>query len=68
MISSLKPSSAILLPIQSNVYYNEHNRQALLFSCKTYKFGASGTESCLLYVFIRPGGTSKGPFLTHQKI
>ena len=41
--------------------YNEQNTRALLFFCKTYYLGASGTDF-LSYVFVRPGGTPKGLF------
>ena len=46
---------------QYNADDNEQNTQSLLFFCKTYNFGAAGTDF-LSYFFVRPGGTSKGPF------
>ena len=48
--------------MKNNKYDNEKNTQGLLFSCKTYNFGASSTDFKKLYVFVFPGGTSKGPF------
>ena len=47
--------------MKNNADDNEEQIEALLFSCKTYNLGSSGTDflSC---VFLRLGGTSKGPF------
>ena len=47
-IASSTLSAAILSPMKSNSDYNEQNTQALLFYCKTYNLGASGTE-CFSY-------------------
>ena len=52
--------------MKNNADYNKQNTQALLFSCKTYYFGASGTNF-LSYVFVCPGGALKGPFTDATK-
>ena len=61
VISSFKQSTAILSPMKNNSDKNEDNTQESFFFCKTYNFGASGTF-LKVYIFVSPGGTSKGPF------
>ena len=57
----------MLSPMKQNLYENSHNKQALLFFCNTYNLGELGTDLFLSYVFVCPGGTSKGHFFDPLK-
>ena len=57
-----KTISCNFIANEENADDNDQNKQALLFPCKTYDFGALGDKTFLSYVFVRPGGNSKGPF------
>ena len=52
--------------MKKNADDNEQNTQVLLFYYKIYNLGSSYTY-LLLYVFLPPGGTSKGPFSDSSK-
>ena len=56
-----KTISCNFIANEENADDNDQNKQALLFPCKTYDFGALGDKTFLSYVFVRPGGNSKGP-------
>ena len=67
IIAYLKQPAKCLSLMKNNAYENEQNTQSLLFPCKIYNLGASGTDF-LFCVFVCPGGNSKEIFMTHQTL